>query len=226
VMASILALAPDETRNSGEINRELLLRPEAEVVLGRAVRRCRPTDRFVRFLQPEAADPNRRTYRRAPRRGRRRAALRSWLPTSCLRTTGVLDRREAGRPGCCDTDSVGSPIERCSFRSNASCKCADACLGWSRRLVMPPRAGGTLGPRSKGQRQAAEHVVEGSLRRVDDTGSGSRRRPRATDLSRRPHSFRDSRSGSQGSRRCRSRRATAYCPRIGGPPRPGIRGIC
>jgi hypothetical protein len=27
-----------------------------------------------------------------PRRGRRRAALRSWLPTSCLRTTGVMDR--------------------------------------------------------------------------------------------------------------------------------------
>src|SRR5450432_538874 len=93
--------ARDETRNCGEIHRELLLRPEAEVVLGRAVRRCRPTARFVRFLQPEAADANRRTYRRAPRRGRRRAALRSWLPTSCLRTTGVLDRREAGRPGCC-----------------------------------------------------------------------------------------------------------------------------
>jgi hypothetical protein len=51
--------ARDETRNCGEINRELLLRPEAEVVLGRAVRRCRPTARFVRFLQPEAADPNR-----------------------------------------------------------------------------------------------------------------------------------------------------------------------
>jgi hypothetical protein len=91
----------DETRNCGELDRELLLRTEAEVVLGRAVRRCRPTARFVRFLQPEAADPNRRTYRRAPRRGGRRAALRSWLPTSCLRTTGVLDRREAGRPGCC-----------------------------------------------------------------------------------------------------------------------------
>src|SRR5450631_1401946 len=33
----------NETRNCGEINRELLLRPEAEVVLGRGVRRCRPT---------------------------------------------------------------------------------------------------------------------------------------------------------------------------------------
>src|SRR5450755_3193531 len=59
------APAWDETRNCGEINRELLLRPEAEVVLGRAVRRCRPTAGFVRCLQPEAADPNRRTYRRA-----------------------------------------------------------------------------------------------------------------------------------------------------------------
>src|SRR5450631_1597413 len=65
---------------------------------------------FVRFLQPEAADPNRRTYRRAPRRGRRRAALRSWLPTSCLRTTGVLDRREAGRPGCCYRPNPLAPI--------------------------------------------------------------------------------------------------------------------
>src|SRR5450755_1664465 len=63
--ASAPPSAQDEARNSGEINRELLLRPEAEVVLGRAVRRCRPTARFVRFLQPEAADPNRRTYRRA-----------------------------------------------------------------------------------------------------------------------------------------------------------------
>jgi hypothetical protein len=59
------AAGSDETRNCGEINRELLLRPEAEVVLGGAVRRCRPTAGFVRFLQPEAADPNRRTYRRA-----------------------------------------------------------------------------------------------------------------------------------------------------------------
>jgi len=57
--------ATDEARNCGEINRELLLRPEAGVVLGRAVRRCRPTARFVRFPRPEAADPDRRTYRRA-----------------------------------------------------------------------------------------------------------------------------------------------------------------
>jgi hypothetical protein len=63
--ASAPPAAQDEARNCGEINHELLLRPEAEVVLGRAVRRCRPTAGFVRFLQPEAADPNRRTYRRA-----------------------------------------------------------------------------------------------------------------------------------------------------------------
>jgi hypothetical protein len=63
--ASAPPSAQDETRNCGEINRELLLRPEAEVVLGRAVRRCRPTARFVRFLQPEADDANRWTYRRA-----------------------------------------------------------------------------------------------------------------------------------------------------------------
>ena len=86
--------ARDETRNCGEINRELLLRPEAEVVLGRAVRRCRPTARFVRFLQPEAAD---RTggHTAEPRRGRRRAALRSWLPTSCYARPGSWT---AGRP--------------------------------------------------------------------------------------------------------------------------------
>ncbi len=29
------------------------------------------------------------------------AALRSRLPTSCLHTTGVLDGRDVGRPGCC-----------------------------------------------------------------------------------------------------------------------------
>jgi hypothetical protein len=56
----------DETRHFAEIDRVLLLRPEAE--FGRAVRRCRPAARFVRFLQPDAADPSRRTYRRAPRR--------------------------------------------------------------------------------------------------------------------------------------------------------------
>jgi len=97
VLADLLATtasappsAQDETRNSGEINRELLLRPEAEVVLGRAVRRCRPTAGFVRFLQPEAADPNRRTYRRAPRRGRRRAAPTSAGVTRPIALSAVV----------------------------------------------------------------------------------------------------------------------------------------
>jgi hypothetical protein len=49
--------ALDETHNYGETDRELLLRPEAEVLLGRDVRRCWPTARFVRFLQLKAADP-------------------------------------------------------------------------------------------------------------------------------------------------------------------------
>jgi hypothetical protein len=83
-------------RNSSETDCELLLRPEAEVVLGRAVRRCWPTARFMRFLQPEAADPNRRTYRGAPRRGRRRAALRSWLP-NLVPTHGRGPRRPRRR---------------------------------------------------------------------------------------------------------------------------------
>jgi hypothetical protein len=70
----------DETRNFDEIDRELLLRPEAEVVLGRAVRRCRPTARFVRFLQPEAADQSDGHTAEGLAAGRRRAALRSRLP--------------------------------------------------------------------------------------------------------------------------------------------------
>ena len=49
-----LSDASDETRNYGQTGRELLLRPEGDVVLGRGVRRCWPTARFVRFLQLEA----------------------------------------------------------------------------------------------------------------------------------------------------------------------------
>ena len=98
--ASALMLGTTETRNSGETARELLLRREAEVVLGRDVARCWATARFVRFLQLEAADPSRRTYREAPSppRDEDRGC---GCPTSCLRTTGVVDHREAGRPGCC-----------------------------------------------------------------------------------------------------------------------------
>jgi hypothetical protein len=88
---------------------QLLLRPDAEVVLGRAVRRAnRP---------PDLCDShNRRRLTRAgghtaePRRGRRRAPLRSWLPTTCVSTTGVLDRREAGRLGCCYRPDPSAPV--------------------------------------------------------------------------------------------------------------------
>jgi hypothetical protein len=73
VLQHITAL--DETRNDGEAERELLLRPEAEVLLGRDVRQCWPTARIVRFLQPEAADPSRRTNRRAPRHRESKSAL-------------------------------------------------------------------------------------------------------------------------------------------------------
>ena len=43
----------DETRNYGEIGRELLLHLEAEVVLDKPVRRCWSNSTFVQFLQLE-----------------------------------------------------------------------------------------------------------------------------------------------------------------------------
>ena len=63
----------DGMHNDGE--GEPLLRPEAEVLLGRDVRQCWPTAGFVRFLQPQAADPGRRTRDRRPATARVRAAL-------------------------------------------------------------------------------------------------------------------------------------------------------
>jgi hypothetical protein len=52
-----------------------------------------PTARFVRFLQAEAADPNRWTYRRAPRRRETKSgAPVAVAQPSCLRTTEVVDR--------------------------------------------------------------------------------------------------------------------------------------
>ena len=95
-----MAFAADEARNSGEINRELLLRRKrksysAEPSGGAG----RPPD-LCGSLQPEAADPNRRTYRRASPRETKSGApivVANLVPA----TTGVLDRREAGRPGCC-----------------------------------------------------------------------------------------------------------------------------
>ena len=84
--APVLAWLSDrttETRNYGETDREHLLRPEVEVVFGRDVRRCPPTARFVRFLQPEAATPAGGLHRRAPRRRERNGgALDRGCPTS------------------------------------------------------------------------------------------------------------------------------------------------
>jgi hypothetical protein len=100
--------APDETRNCGEINRELLLRPEAGVVLGRAVRR--PTARFVRFLQPEAADANRRTYRRASPR-----ETKSGAPIVVANLVPTHDRGP-GPPGGRSTWLLLSPTRRRAVR--------------------------------------------------------------------------------------------------------------
>jgi hypothetical protein len=47
LIAAFLTAGPDETRNYGETDAELLLGPEAEVVPARAVRRGSPTARFV-----------------------------------------------------------------------------------------------------------------------------------------------------------------------------------
>ena len=71
---------------------ELLLRAEAQVVLGGDVRRCRPIARFVASYKgcgrPEPANsPQRASPRaKAPRRSRPRGT------TSCLGTIRVLDR--------------------------------------------------------------------------------------------------------------------------------------
>ena len=75
-----VALGSDETRNHGDADREHLLRPEVEVVSGRDVRRCWPTARFVRFLQPEAATRAGGLTARAPRRRERNQGARSRLP--------------------------------------------------------------------------------------------------------------------------------------------------
>jgi hypothetical protein len=96
-----VVVALDETSNYGETDHELLLRADAEVVFGTDGRRWCPTARLVRFLQAEAADPSPQTHRPLCATARGTAALRSRLPTSCLRTTGVLDDRDVGRPGCC-----------------------------------------------------------------------------------------------------------------------------
>jgi hypothetical protein len=74
---SPVVVALDETRNHGETDRKLPLRPAAEVVFARDGRRYCPTARFVRFLQPEAIDPSPRTHRGALAAARGTEALRS-----------------------------------------------------------------------------------------------------------------------------------------------------
>jgi hypothetical protein len=69
----------DETHNYGENHREVLLRPEAAVVLGP----CSPTSQTCairRFVQTDAAEPGLRTQRSAPRHRERNGAHRSPLP--------------------------------------------------------------------------------------------------------------------------------------------------
>jgi hypothetical protein len=88
----------DAQLRNGVTDRELLLRAEAVVVLGRdGAGAARPPDLCDSYNLTPARGLT--AERRATARGT--AALRSRLPTSCLRTTGVLDRRDVGRPGCC-----------------------------------------------------------------------------------------------------------------------------
>jgi hypothetical protein len=75
-----LAVVPDETRNYGETDCELLVRREAEVVFGRDVRRCWSTARFVRFLQPETATRAGRLTAKSLAAASGTEALRSRLP--------------------------------------------------------------------------------------------------------------------------------------------------
>ena len=107
------AIARDEVRNCGESDPELLLRPEAEVVLGGDVRRCGPIPRFVRVIQREA--PDRAGGLTAERLGTARgeATLRSRWPTLVPTHDRVVDPRDAGRPGCCHRST--SAVDR--FRS-------------------------------------------------------------------------------------------------------------
>jgi hypothetical protein len=95
-IASEVCVGSDETHNYGETERELLLRPEAGVLLGRDVRQCWPTARFVRFLQLDAADPSPRTHRRAPRHRESKSGAGLRLPN--LLPTHYLGSLTAARP--------------------------------------------------------------------------------------------------------------------------------
>ena len=80
--------------------------------------------RFVRFLQADAADPSQRDSPQTtspPRRSDR------GCPSSCIRTAGVIDRREPGRPG-----SSYAQIQASASRARHDCFCAPA---GSRRAI-------------------------------------------------------------------------------------------
>src|ERR1019366_1065110 len=109
-----------ETRNCGETDRELLLRPEAEVVLGKAVRWCWPTaDLCDSYNRRRLTRARGLTVERSPPREEQRRFDRGF-PTSCLRTTGVLERRDVGRPGCCYRPGAGVPISTGAARCSSS----------------------------------------------------------------------------------------------------------
>jgi hypothetical protein len=115
-----VSVARDETRNCGETDRELLLRPEAEVVLGKAVRWCWPTaDLCDSYNRRRLTRARGLTVERSPPREEQRRFDRGF-PTSCLRTTGVLERRDVGRPGCCYRPGAGVPISTGAARCSSS----------------------------------------------------------------------------------------------------------
>ncbi len=162
---------PPETRKYGETDGDLLLCPEAEVVLGKAVRWCWPTEACAiptnharltraRGLATERLDGAKGT-----------AAPRSRFPTLCLCTTGVLERRDVGRPGCC---SRPDPSVCASARHDCSCPCAACARVIAMASCTVPPCG--LGP--AGQRAAGCGWVGGSF----DCGARCGFSPRAANL--------------------------------------------
>jgi hypothetical protein len=123
-----VSITADDRSQRLRSGRDAQLRPERPRTSPPArsesrTRRTRPwTARLVRFLQPEAADPTSPTHRRRPRHRRtnRGASLRG-PPTSCLGTTDVFDRHDAGQPGGChrpkaDVGRAGAGLSLCSAR--------------------------------------------------------------------------------------------------------------
>ena len=71
----------------------------------------------MRLQEPGAAGPSRRTHRRAPRLCERNRSASIAVAHLVPRTSAMLDRRGAGRPGCCPApDSSG----RAGLRRDAS----------------------------------------------------------------------------------------------------------